>query len=404
MKKMGVIVSNLFLWGLVNCSVLSLMAVCLVLTHITIISVTVFLHRHQAHRSLELAPSVSHFFRFWLWLTTGMVTKEWVAVHRKHHAKVETEHDPHSPIHFGIHNILWAGVRPYRSSAKCSEVLEKYGQGTPNDLIENRLYTPYHFLGIILMLCIDLGLFGLVGGTIVWAVQMVWIPFFAAGVINGLGHYFGYRNFEPPDASTNIIPWGILIGGEELHNNHHTYSDSAKLSVKWFEFDLGYVYIKMLCCLGLAKIKRTIPLMPSDADTEHQILTLITKCKMNIIDRYRKEVIYHLVHNSVPKDLFSRHRISRHQLSRWLHRESNFLAKYKLTKLEKILKTQPILNTIYLHRKQLSKLMHNNKIKKSELLLSIQDWCRQARKTEIKQLEEYSQWLHELISLNSQRL
>ncbi len=212
-------------------------------THITIAAVTIFLHRSQAHRALDLHPIPSHFFRFWLWLTTGMVTKEWVAIHRKHHAKCETDDDPHSPQTRGIKTVLLTGSELYRAEAKMQETLAKYGHGTPDDWIERNLYTRFSWQGVGLMLIVNLMLFGAIGAT-VWAVQMLWIPITAAGIINGIGHWWGYRNFEAPDASTNVSPWGIIIGGEELHNNHHTYPTSAKLSVKPYEFDIGWAYIR----------------------------------------------------------------------------------------------------------------------------------------------------------------
>jgi stearoyl-CoA desaturase (delta-9 desaturase) len=228
--------------------------VALGLTHLTIASVTIFLHRHQAHRALELHPIASHFCRFWLWLTTGIVTKEWTAIHRKHHEKCETDEDPHSPRILGIKKVLLQGAELYRKEARNKETLEKYGNGTPDDFLERHLYARHDFLGISLMLVINLVLFGSLGLTI-WAVQMMWIPVCAAGVINGIGHYFGYRNFETSDDSTNIVRWGVLIGGEELHNNHHRYRVSARLSYKWYEFDIGWIYIFTLQMFGLAEVK-----------------------------------------------------------------------------------------------------------------------------------------------------
>ncbi|MBN9115828.1 MAG: fatty acid desaturase, partial [Pandoraea sp.] len=225
----------------------------LIVTHVTIAGVTIYLHRCQAHRALDVHPIVAHFFRFWLWMTTGMVTSEWAAIHRKHHAKCETPEDPHSPQTRGLWKVLAEGAELYRAEAKNEETLRKFSHGTPNDWIENHLYKRYPILGVSFMMIIDIALFGAVGLT-VWAVQMVWIPFWAAGVVNGLGHYWGYRNFNCADASTNLLPWGIIIGGEELHNNHHTYATSAKLSNKWYEFDIGWLYICVLSALGLAKV------------------------------------------------------------------------------------------------------------------------------------------------------
>ena len=255
------------------------MLVALALTHITIAAVTIFLHRSQAHRALDLHPVASHFFRFWLWLTTGMVTKEWVAIHRKHHAKCETPDDPHSPQMLGINSVFWGGVVPVSCrKPQVAETLERYGHGTPDDWLERNVYSR-HRLGIWLMMAINLVLFGPCGLPI-WAVQMVWIPFWAAGIINGVGHYWGYRNFACDDASTNIVPWGILIGGEELHNNHHAYGTSARLSNKWYEFDIGWLYIRLLDMLGLATVKKVAPRRDSggrpdacDLDTLQAVIT-----------------------------------------------------------------------------------------------------------------------------------
>jgi stearoyl-CoA desaturase (delta-9 desaturase) len=240
--------------GLFDFSWWQVLLVALVTTHITIVSVTVFLHRHQAHRSLELHPVVSHFFRFWLFFFTGMVTKEWVAIHRKHHAHCETPEDPHSPQVFGLKKLLREGAELYRTEAKKEATMKLYGQGTPNDWLEKNVYSKLHSRGVFLLLAIEVILFGGLGLT-VWAIQMGWIPFFAAGIVNGVGHHSGYRNFEVQDASTNISPVGILIGGEELHNNHHAFPASAKLSAKWFEFDIGWMYIRILSMMGLAKVR-----------------------------------------------------------------------------------------------------------------------------------------------------
>ena len=244
--------------GLLGWSGWAIFAYTLITTHITIAAVTIYLHRHQAHRALELHALPSHFFRFWLWIATGMQTKAWAAIHRKHHAKCETDEDPHSPQTRGLDEVFWRGAELYRIEAKNTETLSKYGHGTPDDWVERHVYTRFPWQGLGLMLIINVALFGAIGLT-VWAVQMMWIPVTAAGIINGVGHYWGYRNFEAHDASTNISPWGILIGGEELHNNHHTYPTSAKLSVKPYEFDIGWMYIRILSVLGLARVKKTPP-------------------------------------------------------------------------------------------------------------------------------------------------
>ena len=226
----------------------------LILTHITIACVTLYLHRSQAHRSVTFHPAVSHFMRFWLWLTTGMVTKQWVAVHRKHHRFCEQPDDPHSPVHYGILHVLFRGALLYNEASKDKTMVSTYGSGTPDDWIERKLYTPYSKLGIGLCLVLNLAVFGGVG-AIIWLVQMLWIPLWAAGVINGVGHWWGYRNGETRDQSRNIVPIGILIGGEELHNNHHLDAASARLSRRWFEFDIGWLYIRILQSLRLASVK-----------------------------------------------------------------------------------------------------------------------------------------------------
>ena len=226
----------------------------LVATHITIACVTLFLHRSQAHKSVSFHPVVSHMMRFWLWLTTGMVTKQWVAVHRKHHRDTDVEGDPHSPVIAGLHTVLFKGAWLYHLASKNFAMVEAYGVGTPDDWMERNVYSKHSRMGILLMLAIDLALFG-PWGLAVWAVQMIWIPLTAAGIINGLGHYYGYRNFDTDDRSTNIIPWGIVIGGEELHNNHHESPASAKLSSRMFEFDIGWLYIKIFSLIGLATVR-----------------------------------------------------------------------------------------------------------------------------------------------------
>jgi stearoyl-CoA desaturase (delta-9 desaturase) len=263
--------------------------VALVLTHITIVSVTVFLHRHQAHHALDLHPAVSHFFRLWLWLTTGMVTKEWAAVHRKHHAKCDTPEDPHSPQILGLNRVLWGGVFLYVKEAKKPDTIERYGHGTPDDWLERNLYSKFKVLGLMLMGVADIVLFGIVPGALILITQIVWIPFWAAGVINGIGHYWGYRHWATPDASTNIVPWGVLIGGEELHNNHHAYPTSARLSNKWYEFDLGWLYIRILETLGLAKVKHLAPTPHFTAPkliVDSQTLQAVIANRYDVMARY----------------------------------------------------------------------------------------------------------------------
>ena len=265
--------------------------VALILTHITIVAVTIYLHRYSAHKSLELNFAIKHFFRFWLWLTTGMKTKNWTAIHRKHHAKCETEDDPHSPQILSLKKVFFEGAELYRNEGKVKETLDNYGHGTPNDWLEKYVYSRDK-IGVSIMLIINLFAFGTMGLTI-WAIQMLWIPLFAAGVINGVGHYFGYRNFSVADASTNIFPLGILIGGEELHNNHHAFASSAKLSSKWYEFDIGWLYIKLLCLLNLASIKKVAPKASLSKEVNkynNDLLNAIITNRYDVINRFRKSI------------------------------------------------------------------------------------------------------------------
>jgi len=283
---------DILLFGLIDLPWWGYIVVTLVLTHITIASITIFLHRHQAHRALELHPIPSHFFRFWLWLTSGMVTKEWAAIHRKHHAKCETVDDPHSPVIYGIKKVLTEGAELYRIESKNKETLERYGHGTPDDWVERNVYTGHSAAGIALMLIINVVLFGPIGLTI-WAVQMMWTPVMAAGVINGIGHFWGYRNFRSGDASRNVSPWGILIGGEELHNNHHAYPTSAKLSNKWFEFDIGWMYIRLMEMIGWAKVKKIAPKLQLDktkTECDFETLQAVISHRYEVLANYSKSL------------------------------------------------------------------------------------------------------------------
>ncbi len=233
---------------------MSMLIYTLVMTHITIICVTLFLHRGQAHKGIVFHPILSHFMRFWLWLTTGMVTRQWVAIHRKHHQKSDQQGDPHSPHVYGIWRVLFGGAFLYHHASKDSAMIDQFGVGTPDDWLERNVYSAHSRLGILLMLVIDLVLFG-PWGLLVWGIQMIWIPFWAAGVVNGLAHWWGYRNGETKDRSRNLIPIGIIIGGECLHNNHHLDPASPKLSKRWFEFDIGWMWLTLFRLMGLAKLR-----------------------------------------------------------------------------------------------------------------------------------------------------
>jgi stearoyl-CoA desaturase (delta-9 desaturase) len=371
--------------------------VALALTHITIASVTIFLHRHQAHLALDLHPLASHFFRFWLWLTTGTVTKEWASIHRKHHAKCETVDDPHSPQILSIKKVLLEGAELYRKEARNPETLEKYGRGTPDDWLERNLYSTHSMLGIVLMLAIDVLLFGPIGITI-WAVQMIWIPVTAAGIINGAGHYWGYRNFQPDDASTNIVPWGILIGGEELHNNHHAHIGSAKLSSKWYEFDIGWMYIRSLAALGLAKVKRVAPKVrldtaktACDMETLHAVMAhryeVMAKYAKSLKRTYREEIA------QLKLPMSDLAKLDLTQIRHWLHLDATALNEQEKFKLGLVIRSSYKLNTAYTLRQELIAIWHRSTATKEQMVKDLEDWCRRAESSGIEALQLFSRRL-----------
>lgn len=367
------------------------------LTHITIVSVTIFLHRSQAHRSLDLHPAASHFFRFWLWLTTATVTKEWVSIHRKHHAKCETSEDPHSPVAHGIKKVLLQGRELYAAEAKRPETMDKYGHGTPNDWLEHKLYSRWPTLGVFLMLGIDLLLFGAMGIT-VWAVQMLWIPVTAAGIINGLGHWWGYRNFEAADASTNISPWGILIGGEELHNNHHTYPTSAKLSVKPFEFDIGWGYIRILQAFKLATVRKVPPrLTLGDIKPMVDIKTL----EATVAHRYELMAAYaHQVRLACAAEL-TRLKASGQtaaafkleQVKHWMHRDDDRVPSALLAEVLVVRQDHPALDKLITMREELRQVWTRSNASAEQLVQDLQTWCHHAEQSGIEALQSFSRTL-----------
>ena len=370
----------------------------LALTHVTIAGVTIYLHRCQAHRALELHPLVSHFFRFWLWMTTGMVTKEWAAIHRKHHAKCETAEDPHSPQIYGINRVLWLGVFLYVKESYNKETLERYGHGTPDDWIERHVYSKHSYVGIFTLLGLYALTFGVVPGVLIWLAQVAWIPFWAAGVINGIGHFWGYRNWETegPDASRNIVPWGILIGGEELHNNHHAYASSAKLSSKWFEFDIGWLYIRILESLGLATVKKVAPrprFAQPKAAADLETLHAVIANRYDVLSRYAKSVkhtyaeeVERLKHWS-PRDAEALRSLKRALL------RGQALAGAERAKLSAALKNSRALATVVAMRAELAALWERSSASKEQLLRQLQDWCSRAEASGIASLVDFSQRL-----------
>jgi stearoyl-CoA desaturase (delta-9 desaturase) len=364
----------------------------LVCTHITIAAVTIFLHRCQAHRALELHPAISHFFRAWLWLTTGMQTKAWAAIHRKHHAKCETAEDPHSPQILGIRQVLFEGAELYKAEAKNQETLDRYGKGTPDDWLERNVYSKHSGKGYLITLALNTFLLGIPGIT-VWAVQMMWIPFFAAGIINGVGHYVGYRNFECPDAATNIVPWGILIGGEELHNNHHTYPTSAKLSIKWWEFDIGWLYIKTLSLLGLAHVKRLPPvskLVPGKHSVDSETVSAVIVGRFQLMAQYSKKVIMPIFDQE--KDRVADVEALNH-IKTNLIREDSLVDEAGRKRLELFLARTQQLKVAYQFRKKLQDIWAKTTATQKELMDALQDWCKQAESTGIKCLQDFVTYL-----------
>ena len=366
----------------------------LLMTHVTIAAVTIFLHRAQAHRALDLHPVISHFFRFWLWLTTGMITKQWVAIHRKHHAKCETSEDPHSPQILGIRKVLWEGAELYRSEAANSETLKRYGHGTPDDWLEDHLYTRYDRLGVTLMLFIDLALFGIAGLT-VWAIQLLWIPFWAAGIVNGLGHYWGYRNYEPRDASTNLLPIGLIIGGEELHNNHHAFPSSAKLSNHRWEFDIGWLYIRILTILRLAHVKKIAPVPQQLRDKKAidlDTLRAVVLGRLYVMADFGRNVVAPVLREELRKADDSRRRVLK-RTKVLLLREEARLDDRDRARLRSALDMSQALCTVYEFRMSLQSLWNRTTVSHEKLLASLQDWCAQAEASGIQVLQEFAQSL-----------
>jgi len=381
--------------GLVDLPWWGYVVVTLFLTHITIASVTIYLHRSQAHRGLDLHPVVSHFFRFWLWLTTGMITKEWVAIHRKHHAKVETPDDPHSPQTRGIDKVFFEGSELYRDEAKNEETLAKYGHGTPDDWVERNVYSRWLWQGVGLMMGVNLIMFGPIGLTI-WAVQMLWIPITAAGIINGIGHYWGYRNFACNDASTNIVPWGILIGGEELHNNHHAYGTSAKLSSRWYEFDIGWFYIRTLEMVGLASVRKVAPRIKVDrskAAVDLDTLQAVITHRYAVATAYARSLKVACAAEIAA--LRQRHREGNdlptlRRLKRWLSSDPAALSDTDRVGLARTLEHSSVLHQIYVMRQELAALWGRSTESSEQLLARLQDWCHRAEASGIAPLAQFS--------------
>lgn len=367
----------------------------LVMTHITIVAVTLFLHRSQAHRGVDLHPVIAHFLRFWLWMTTGMVTKEWVSIHRKHHARCEREGDPHSPMIYGIGKVLFKGAELYRDESRNAETLSKFGYGTPDDWVERNVYSRHNVLGIIMMLIIDLALFGALGLT-VWAIQMAWIPFWAAGVVNGIGHYWGYRNFASPDTSTNVFPIGILIGGEELHNNHHAYGTSAKFSSRWFEIDIGWGYLTALRWVGLAKIRKVAPTLKLESEKRSVDLRTLQGV---IAHRYEVLARYTGIMRQACQDELAKLRSkggasvnadAMKSAVHWLGRGDETLAPAERERIDAALSQTESLSTLVQMRRELMRLWESSSASSEQLLHDLQAWCHRAQQSGIASLQDFA--------------
>jgi fatty-acid desaturase len=372
--------------GLLNLSWVGVVIYTLVVTHITIVGVTVYLHRHSAHRSVDLHPALQHFFRFWLWMTTGMVTKEWTAIHRKHHAVCETEEDPHSPQIRGLNEILWRGAEAYRESSKQPEIMARYGAGCPDDWMERNVYSRYSAKGVTALLIINLVMFGAIGLTI-WAIQMVWIPFFAAGVINGIGHWWGYRNFECPDAATNISPWGIIIGGEELHNNHHTYPNSAKLSQKPWEFDIGWFWIRLFEICGLAKARSTGPVahkQPGKQTLDLDTAWAVLNDRFRVMSTYAERVVKPLIAEEIPSS-----RAEIREAKATLCREQSLMDSEDKSRVEQLIACSPKIAQIYDLRLRLQDVWSKRGGNAEEMLQALKQWCIDAEATGIQALRDF---------------
>lgn len=381
------------------------------LTHLTIIAVTIYLHRHQTHRALELHPVASHLFRFWLWVTTGMVTREWVAVHRKHHANVETPEDPHSPQVHGIARVLWAGVFLYVREASDRAMVERYGRGTPDDWLEAHVYARCPYCGLVLMALADVVAFGVIGGLFVYAVQMVWIPFWAAGVINGMGHYWGYRNYPVEDASTNLFPVGILIGGEELHNNHHAHPTSAKFSSAWHEFDIGWMYIRLLEVLGMARVGRIMPVprfRPDKTECDADTLRAVVTHRYYVLAQYTRsmrqacrEQIDRLTQPAAVSRGEGIDAAAASKLLRWLRLHSWDLSARRPLALGAALRKDQVLQTVYSMRQELSGLwsrsLANRSATADQSLKQLRDWRARAEASGIAALREFARRLPHLV-------
>jgi stearoyl-CoA desaturase (delta-9 desaturase) len=388
----SVSVSEFLAGGLLQAGWVELALYLLVATQLTIFAVTLYLHRSQAHRGVDFHPLVSHVFRFWSWLTTSMITREWVAIHRKHHAHCETENDPHSPVVKGIGKVFWRGVELYREARSDRASIEKYGKGCPDDWIERHVYTPHATMGPTVLLFLSFALFGF-AGVAVWAVQMLWIPFWAAGVVNGLGHWWGYRNFETDDTATNLTPWGVWIGGEELHNNHHAFPSSAKFALRKWELDIGWAAIRGLERVGLAKVLRTAPKLDvrpnvrvPDADTLKALLAV----RFQAMTDFQRDVLKPALREEASAAGAKLRSLLPRKLRRGLADDGRWLKPDARAKLQAFVAQRPRIGTLVEHRRRLAAVLEARSHDAGERLHALQAWCHEAEASGIRALQEFS--------------
>jgi stearoyl-CoA desaturase (delta-9 desaturase) len=364
----------------------------LIATQLTIFAVTLYLHRSQAHRGVDFHPALAHFFRFWTWLTTSMITKEWAAIHRKHHAKCETEEDPHSPLVKGIGNVFWRGVELYREARSDRASIEQYGKGCPDDWIERHLYTPYATMGPTVLLFLSFALFGF-AGVAVWAIQMLWIPFWAAGVVNGLGHWWGYRNFESDDTSTNLTPWGVWIGGEELHNNHHAFPSSAKFALRKWEFDIGWAAIKGLQAVGLAKVLRVAPSLnvrPNIAVPDADTLKALLAIRFQAMTDYQRNVLKPALREEAAVAGARLRALLPRKLRKGLADDGRWLKPDARQQLQSWVSQRPRIRALVEYRRRLAAVLEARSQSATDTLHNLQAWCHEAEASGIRTLQEYS--------------
>jgi len=369
-----------------------MLLVLLVVTQLTIFSVTLYLHRSQAHRGVDFHPALAHFFRFWTWLTTSMITREWVAIHRKHHAKVETEEDPHSPQVKGIGKVFWRGVELYREARTMREDIAQYGKGAPDDWIERHVYTPHATLGPVVLFFVNGLLFGL-PGVALWAIQMAWIPFWAAGVVNGLGHWWGYRNFESADTSTNLTPWAFWIGGEELHNNHHAFPSSARFSMRRWEFDIGWQVLRLLESVRLAKVLRVAPqldIRPNIAVPDADTLRALLSHRFQAMTDYQRNVFKPALREEAAAAGARLREILPKRLRRGLVDDGRWLKPDARQQLSEWVEQRPRIRTLVEHRARLSAVLEARSHDAAERLRQLQAWCHDAEASGIAALQAYA--------------